>query len=762
MSYRLCLRVITAGLVAQLLPACERGPESPAAVSAIETSAAAAYVGGHQCATCHSDEADAWRDSHHDLAMQVADSSTILGDFGNTSFEYNGVTTEFFERGSEYWVRTNGPDGALTEYRISHAFGIEPLQQYLVELTAGQIQALSIAWDSRPVEAGGQRWFHLYPDDTVDHTDPLHWTGTFQNWNSSCAECHSTDLRKDYSMATDSYETTFSSIDVDCEACHGPGSLHVAAPEETGLSLARDDAARWQYVDDLGIAQRVPPLTSRTELETCAQCHSRRSQFTDDFRPGDVLLDGFRPSLLDENLYHADGQIQDEVYVYGSFLQSRMHAAGVSCSDCHDPHSTELRVEGNALCGRCHVASTYDVIEHHGHARETSGSYCVDCHMPATTYMVVDPRRDHSLRVPRPDLSLELDTPNACTGCHADENAEWAAATVAAWHPEGRQQTAHYGQALHAGRSWAANRADALRGLVIDTTIPPIVRATAVGLLARQIDDAALDVIDQVLQGDETLIQLSALDVLESTPPELRIQAAQQFLTHPLRSLRMAAARVLLPARDELSDRRADDLDTALAEYRDAQLFNADRAEGLLNWGSTLAQLGRPDEAVEFLENAIERAPAFSPAYINLADIYRLSGTEERAQALLIEAIEYNPQGAGAHFALGLSLVRSGDPQGAFAELERAAELAPDAPHYQYVIGIALNSNGERGRAIESLAQAHERFPGHRDTLLALATIHRDGGEIGLATEYARRLLALSPSDNVARGLLNELESLTH
>ena len=315
---------------------------------------------------------------------------------------------------------------------------------------------------------------------------------------------------------------------------------------------------------------------------------------------------------------------------------------------------------------------------------------------------------------------------------------------------------------MHAGRSWAANRADALRGLVIDTTIPPIVRATAVGLLARQIDDAALDVIDQVLQGDETLIQLSALDVLESTPPELRIQAAQQFLTHPLRSLRMAAARVLLPARDELSDRRADDLDTALAEYRDAQLFNADRAEGLLNWGSTLAQLGRPDEAVEFLENAIERAPAFSPAYINLADIYRLSGTEERAQALLIEAIEYNPQGAGAHFALGLSLVRSGDPQGAFAELERAAELAPDAPHYQYVIGIALNSNGERGRAIESLAQAHERFPGHRDTLLALATIHRDGGEIGLATEYARRLLALSPSDNVARGLLNELESLTH
>ncbi len=751
-------RQAVAIVLAAHLAGCEQAAESPS--SSAEDTRTAEYIGGQQCAACHLDEADAWLGSHHDLAMQVADSGAVLGDFADVEFNYNGVRTEFFRRGVEYWVRTDGPDGELTEYQITHAFGAEPLQQYLVELTVGQVQALSIAWDSRPAAAGGQRWFHLYPDDTVDHVDPLHWTGTFQNWNGTCAECHSTNLRKNYALATDSYRTTFSSIDVDCEACHGPGSLHIAAPEQAPLHLAHDAEVRWLFVDDTGIAQRTPTLTSRQELETCAQCHSRRSQFTDDLAPGDAFLDGFRPSLLDENLYHADGQIQDEVYVYGSFLQSRMHAAGVSCSDCHDPHSTGLRFEGNALCGQCHLASTYDVTEHHRHERNTSGSFCVDCHMPAKTYMVVDPRRDHSFRVPRPDLSASLDTPNACNGCHEDENTEWATAAVAGWFPEGRSQTFHYGQALHAGRAWTADRAELLREIVLDSATPAIVRATAVSLLARQIDDLALDAIDQILRGNDVLIQLAALDALESVPPASRIQAAQRFLTHSLQALRMAAARVLLPARAELSERRAADLDAALAEYREAQLFNGDRAEGLFNWAIMLVQLGREDEAEVLFLDAIERAPVFTAAYVNLADLYRRSGREEEAQALLEQAIANNPLEPSAPFALGLSLVRSDAPDDAFAELERAAALAPDAPYYQYVIGIALNSSGERERAIETLIDVHARFPGHRDTLIALATIHRDGGEIDQAAIYARRLLAFSPADSVARSLLDELASM--
>jgi len=718
----------------------------------------ATYVGGHACAACHPDEASRWLGSHHDLAMQATGRESVLGDFNGTTFNYNNVTSEFLTRDDAYWVRTDGPDGAMAEFRVTHAFGVEPLQQYLVELDGGRVQAFSIAWDTRPAEQGGQRWFHLYPSEAIDHNDPLHWTGTFQSWNSTCAECHSTNLEKNYSTETDRYATAFTSEDVDCEACHGPGSSHAQTPEQARMHLARHAEAGWAFSEGSAIAQRTPARTSHAEIESCARCHARRSQFTDDFEPGDPLLDGFRPALLAVDLYHADGQILDEVYVYGSFLQSRMHAAGVTCSDCHDPHSAELRLDGNAVCGQCHLAGSYDVQAHHQHERDSRGSFCVDCHMPAQTYMVVDPRRDHSFRVPRPDLSPELGTPDACTGCHQNQSSEWATEIIAGWYPDGRAGSPHYGEALHAGRAWSADRGPRLIEAVTDASLPEIVRATALSLLAAQLDDAALGAVEGALRTEAPLLQLAALETLPALPPESRIQLAQRFLTHPLRSLRMAAARILLPARSQLSERRRANFDAALEEYRQAQVFNSDRAQGLVNWGNSLVELGRFDAAEASFRSAIEREPVFAGSYVNLADLYRRSGREEEAQALLRSAIENNPEDPSGHFALGLSLVRSKQSPEAVAALQRAAELAPNTPYYRYVTGVALNSTGEREHALEILREVHERFPAHRDTILALATIHRDGGELADALTYVRRLLALSPSDAAAQALLAEVE----
>ena len=743
-------------LAAALLVGCTA--EDPPAAGETAVEARADYVGGQPCTACHMAEAELWRGSHHDLAMAAASPASVSGDFDNAQFTYNGVTSEFFIRDGVYRVRTDGPDGALAEFEITHAFGTEPLQQYLAEFPDGRFQVLNVAWDSRPADEGGQRWFHLYPDEAVDHEDPLHWTGAFYNWNSTCAECHSTNLQKHYSPEEDRFDSTFSSIDVDCEACHGPGSLHVQAPEEFPMGLAAA-TGQWQFPEGAVIAQRVPPLDDRSELETCAQCHARRSQFTDDFHPGDPLLDGFQPSLLDAGLYHADGQIQDEVYVYGSFLQSPMHAAGVTCSDCHDPHSAELRVEGNALCGQCHQASAYFGPQHHHHPGDGAGTACVDCHMPAETYMVVDPRRDHSFRVPRPDLSVSIGTPNACSGCHQAEGAQWAADTVAVWFPEGRSGTPHYAEAIHAARQWAGDRSPRLNALVNDSTAPAIVRATAVSLLAAQLDDRALRTVEPVFQNDDPLVQLAAVDLLQNLNPEVRAGFAQRFLTHPLRALRLAAARVLRGSEEQLSERRRNDLEAALVEYRAAQRFNSDRAEGLFNSASTLAQLGRMEEATEAFEATIAQAPWFTAAYINLADLLRRYGREEEAEALLREAVANNSEDPSGHFALGLSLVRSDQTQAAMEALQSAAALAPDEPYYQYVIGIALNSTGERAAALQQLREAHARFPGYRETVVALATIHRDGGDIDEARLYAERLLELSPADPSARALIEELSS---
>jgi len=199
--------------------------------SSDEIQAPPTFVGGKVCAGCHQKEYKLWQGSHHDLAMQVANDNTVLGDFSDANFTYFGVTSTFYKRDGKFKVRTDGPEGKLKDYEIKYAFGVYPLQQYLIEFPGGRLQALSIAWDSRPKGEGGQRWFHLYPKEKITHDDTLHWTGPNQNWNYMCAECHSTNLKKNYDLKSDTYSTTWFEINVSCEACHGPGSRHVAWAE---------------------------------------------------------------------------------------------------------------------------------------------------------------------------------------------------------------------------------------------------------------------------------------------------------------------------------------------------------------------------------------------------------------------------------------------------------------------------------------------------------------------------------------------------
>ena len=270
------------------------------------------YVGGARCQACHAAQAELWRGSHHDLAMQPAGESTVLGDFDNAKFTYAGTTSRFFRRGDAFFVNTDGPDGALVDFEIRYTFGVDPLQQYLVDLPGGRLQALTIAWDTRPAEQGGQRWFHLYPGESVTHDDELHWTRLNHNWNTTCAECHSTGLDKNYDPESRRYASTFAEIDVACEACHGPGSRHVAWAEKSGDWKSFDTPQKglthrfderigvtWPRDATTGKPRRSQPRESRVEIETCAACHSRRAQLFEDERRGQPLMDAYLPSLLE-------------------------------------------------------------------------------------------------------------------------------------------------------------------------------------------------------------------------------------------------------------------------------------------------------------------------------------------------------------------------------------------------------------------------------------------------------------------------------
>jgi predicted CXXCH cytochrome family protein len=478
---------------------------------------------------------------------------------------------------------------------------------------------------------------------------------------------------------------------------------------------------------------------------------------TDNYMPGDSLLNAYRPALLQEDLYHADGQILDEVYVYGSFLQSAMAEAGVICSDCHDPHDSGLRAEGNAVCGQCHLAGTYDQPSHHRHEAASEAARCVSCHMRAETYMVVDPRRDHSFRVPRPDLSVAIGSPNACNDCHADRTSAWAAERVAEWYPRGRRNEGHFGLALHAGRSWAADARSLLTQLIDDEQQPVIARATALSLLAERTTDLDTSLIERSLDR-EPLLVLAGIDATAVLPPALRVDLVQRFLTDERLAIRIAAARVLLPARGQLSPRRQQDLDAAIGDYVDTQTFNSDRPEGLLNLAGVAIDQGRFVDAETILSEAIERHPDFSALYINLADLFRLMDRPADSEQILRNGLAVIPDDAGLSFSLALAVVRAGRPAEALPLFNAAAQAAPELPYYQFLLAIAFNDLGDNRYALQLLRETHERFPGHADTLLALATLLRDAGEFEQAHQYAVRLVDVLPGDPNARALLSELE----
>ncbi|WPL19234.1 putative PEP-CTERM system TPR-repeat lipoprotein [Thiorhodovibrio winogradskyi] len=723
------------------------------------------YVGRAQCATCHAEENARWSGSHHDLAMQEASDTSVLGDFDDARFEQFGVTSRFYRQDGVFMVRTEGPDGALHDYPIKYTFGVYPLQQYLIAFPGGRLQALDIAWDSRPEAEGGQRWMHLHPDDPVRHDDVLHWTGPNLNWNFMCADCHSTNLRKGYDPASDSYHSTWSEIDVSCEACHGPGSRHLEWAAATGrgetsdipeygLTVRFDERAgvAWRIDPDTGLPKRSKPRTSAKEIHVCARCHSRRSQMTDDMVAGQPFLDGFQPALLTEGLYYPDGQMQDEVYVWGSFLQSKMHQAGVTCSDCHDPHAADLRVPGgDATCVQCHAPARYASTAHHFHPPDSRGASCIECHMPPTTFMVVDARHDHSFRIPRPDLSLTMGTPNACTQCHADQTDAWAARHTATWYGEAPQPLAQSAQAMQAARAGHPAAGQMLQAIAANPAQPAITRATALQALADYPDNAMLTQVQQSLNSPDPLLRLGALHALATLGPTQR-RLAVPLLGDANKAIRIEAARLLagLPT-EAFTPQEKERLAQGIEEYIAVQTFNAERPEAQVNLGVLYADLGRYQEAEQAYRQAIAQQPQFVPASVNLALLLSERGQEPAAERLLRQGLTRNPDSADLHHALGLSLVRQQRLESALVALAKAAELAPNNLRYGYVHAVALQANDQIAAAIQVLERLDQQSPANLDILSALVNYHRQIGEDAKALEYARRLPQQTPANPAAR-----------
>ncbi len=739
---------LTAALAAACAPPAGDGPRQARGAGA----SGVTYVADADCAGCHRAELDAWTGSHHDLAMQVATPETVLGDFDDSAFTHHEVTSRFFRRGDRFFVNTEGPDGAPADFELTHTLGVEPLQQYLAPFPGGRLQSLPIAWDT-----ARNAWFHLYPDERIEPDDALHWTGRYQTWNLQCAACHSTDLRKRYDAASDTYETTWAEIDVGCQACHGPGERHVA--------LARDADGDAEPPGGWGLVAPFSAGDPTPELEACAPCHSRREQLTPVAAHGGPLLDDFLPARLADGLYHPDGQILDEVYVYGSFVQSRMHAAGVRCTDCHDPHRLNLRADGNAVCTRCHrerpvdrfptlAPGRYDTPAHHRHETGSPGARCVACHMPERTYMVVDPRRDHGFRVPRPDLSAALGTPNACTGCHDDRDDAWAAAAVAGW--SDTPPRPHFASAFAAGRAGDRTAEPHLAAIAADADQPAIVRATALELL-RPLGQAGIAAARAALGDPDPLVRATAVGGLDPLGLPARRAALEPLLGDPVRAVRVEAARALAEAWSGAGPPAPrDPLAAAAAEYLDAQAAVADMAPARLGLGVVRQRQGARAEAEAEYRAALALDPRFTPARFNLANLLNEQRRNPEAETVLRGGIEFAPDEAELHYSLGLLLAEEGRLAEAVDSLSRAAVTAARARvHYNY--GLALQEAGRLVEAEAALREARRRDDRDPDVALALARLLMDQQRWSEAEELASALVRLVPGAPGPQRLLNEI-----
>lgn len=703
------------------------------------------FLGEQNCMDCHQDQYHDWEDSHHAYSMQIPDSTNVKANFKGEQFEKDGVTFTFFKKNEKYWVNTKDVEGGYKDFEILYTFGITPLQQYLVGLPGGKMQALETAWDTNK-----NKWFHLYEHLKLTHNEWVNWTGGAMNWNTMCAQCHSTYLEKNFDDNKGTFDTKWASVNVSCEACHGAGKDHI------------DYIRSEEYKTNAKVPGSHMVLTtnnsSKEQVSLCAPCHSRRGQITQVYDHEGNYLDNFIPSTLTDGLYHADGQIQDEVYVYGSFTQSKMYHNNVKCTNCHDPHTTKIKFQDNQLCLQCHEPK-YDSKDHHFHEEANEGTKCVNCHMPGKYYMGVDFRRDHSLRIPRPDLTIEYGTPNACNQCHDDKSPEWAAKQVENWH--GKERPYHFSEDLILGRRREPEYVSNLLIMLADTAQPVIARATALQYINETPLPSGNSEIIPFLKNQEPLIRVQAIRSLNDLPVAERISNISPLLRDPVRAVRVAAIDILLDVpQDRISGLYRKDFLKASDEFYEYLQANVDSRDGQFAFAQYYDRLNQPQNAEKYYLKALKNDSLYNMSRLNLGILYNKQGKNQEAIKMYNEVINIEPNYGPAYYSLGLLYAELNQLDKTVEYLKRTIEVMPENLRAYYNLGLALQNVEKPKEAEQVYIDALKVAPDYWEIHNAIGILYYQQEKFNKAKFHIDLLVSQFPNNNDLLNFQNQVNQM--
>ncbi|MGA9874319.1 MAG: tetratricopeptide repeat protein [Solirubrobacteraceae bacterium] len=721
------------------------------------------YAGSASCEKCHEQEFNDWKHSHHGLAerdpVPAMDNAAFIP---KRSYIFGTQKTTMLTNDGRYELITPGLHGTNQTFVVQRILADSPLRQMLIAFPGGRFQATEAAWDPR-----SNQWFDVYGNEDRKPGEWGHWTGRGMNWNSQCAVCHNTRLQKNYDAASDSYHTTMAEIAVGCEACHGPMKAHDLWQEAHQGQALKDPT--------------IHKLTRDQMTETCAGCHSRRAELTDEPAPGASYWNHYLLTMVDtSDTFYPDGQIHDEDYEYTAFLGSRMYNHGVRCMDCHNPHTMKPKLPGNLLCLSCHavgskIAPNIDPLTHSHHpvfgydaqgiltntdvsryhpSRDQLDGECINCHMPQTVYMQRHWRHDHGFTLPDPLLTKQFGIPNACNRCHVDKSTDWSLGYVEKWYGSDLTNRPYHlrAETLARARQGDASVLPALLKM-LQTNEFFYWRAAAANLLQPWADQPQVTqaliaelantnplVRQMVVQALGPLVNAGRADVIAALRPELQ---------DPSRNVRVVTAQQFAATLDTNS--------LAGQDYLNFLNHGADQPLGQLAMGDFIFKRGDITNALPHFQTAAQWDPGSPGIRHELAIVLSQLGENQAAVAQLEAAVKLAPNEAETHYDLALAFNAAGDTGRVIPELEQAVKLNPQFARAWYNLGLARSGQGDLAGAVAALLRAESANPSDPRIPYARATVLARQGNITAARTAAQRALELAPGDTDAAALLQQL-----